>query len=155
MEKISFGRTKKGEEATLYVLENKNHTTVKVTDYGAALVAFVFTDKNGKRRDVVLGYDDVTGYEEHGSYFGATVGRNGNRIANSQMVINGKVWKIEANEKGNNLYSGKNGFNSRMWKVAKSSDTSITFSHYSPQEEQGFPGNMDVEVTYTITENDT
>ena len=155
MEKISFGRTKKGEEATLYVLENKNHTTVKVTDYGATLVAFVFTDKNGKRRDVVLGYDDVTGYEEHGSYFGATVGRNGNRIANSQMVINGKVWKIEANEKGNNLHSGKNGFNSRMWKVAKSSDTSITFSHYSPQEEQGFPGNMDVEVTYTITENDT
>lgn len=155
MEKISFGKTKKGEEATLYVLENRNHTTVKVTDYGATLVAFLFTDKNGKKQDVVLGYENVTGYEENNSYFGATVGRNGNRIANSQMVINGKVWKIEANENGNSLHSGKNGFNNRMWKVAKSSDNSITFSHFSPQEEQGFPGNMDVEVTYTITENDT
>lgn len=155
MIKQSFGTTREGEEATLYVLENKNHTTVKVTDYGATLVSFIFQDKNGKKQDVVLGYDDVSGYEEHTSYFGATIGRNGNRIADSRIRINGKEWKIEANENGNNLHSGKNGFHSRMWKAAELSDSRITFSHFSPQEEQGFPGNMEAEVTYTITENDT
>lgn len=155
MKKISFGTTKAGKEATLYVLENKNHTTAKVTDYGATLVSFLFTDKNQKVQDVVLGYDDVRAYEENTCFFGASIGRNGNRIANSQLTINGKSWKVEANENGNNLHSGKNGFHNRMWKVIDTSDTSITFSHFSPQEEQGFPGNMEVEITYTITENDT
>ena len=155
MQKVSFGVTKQGTEAGLYVWENKNHTVIKVTDYGAALVAFLFRDKDGVERDVVLGYDSVQDYQNHNACFGATVGRNGNRIENSQMMINGKLWKIEPNENGNNLHSGKNGFNRLMWEVKSAADNSITFSHVSSQEEQGFPGNMTIEVTYTITDEDT
>ena len=70
MEKVNFGVTKRGEEASLYVLENKNNTTIKVTDYGATLVSLLFADKAGVQKDLVLGYDNVTGYEEHTSYFG-------------------------------------------------------------------------------------
>lgn len=154
MQKSSFGTTKQGAEASLYVLENKNHTTIKVTDYGATLVSFVFADKNGVKRDVVLGYDTVSGYEENTSYFGATVGRNGNRIENSQMLIGGKVWKIEANENENNLHSGKNGFSKVMWEVKSVTDNSITLAHLSTRQEQGFPGNLRAEVTYEITDQD-
>lgn len=154
MQKVSFGKTDKGEQAALYVLENKNHTTIEVTDYGATLVAFIFRDKNGVERDVVLGYDSVEGYQRNGCYFGATVGRNGNRIANAQFTINGKTWKIEDNDNGNNLHSGKNGFSKVMWDVKEITDNSITLTHFSSEEEQGFPGNMTAEVTYTITEED-
>lgn len=90
MEKVNFGVTKRGEEASLYVLENKNNTTIKVTDYGATLVSLLFADKAGVQKDLVLGYDNVTGYEEHISYFGAIIGRNGNRIKDSRFTINGK-----------------------------------------------------------------
>lgn len=155
MQKLSFGTTKSGTEASLYVLENKNRTTIKVTDYGATLVSFLFKDKDGIERDLVLGFDNVTDYENHISYFGATVGRNGNRISGARVEINGKVWMLEANDNGNNLHSGKNGFSKVMWDLKEVSDNSITFSHFSPQEEQGFPGNMTAEVTYAITDNDT
>lgn len=152
MKKLSFGTTKGGQEASLYVLENKNRMVIKVSDYGAALVSVLVPDKNGVQRDVVLGYDDVTGYEEHTCYFGATVGRNGNRIAGSKFVINGKTYKIEANENENNLHSGSNGFNSLIWEVKEVSDHAVTFYHLSSQKEQGFPGEMEVEVTYTLTD---
>ncbi|MEG1947656.1 MAG: aldose epimerase family protein [Lachnospiraceae bacterium] len=154
MEKLVFGTTKQGEESSLYVLENQNHTKVKVTDFGATLVAFLFQDKDGVQRDVVLGYDTVSEYQNHSCYFGATVGRNCNRIENSKMVIDGKVWKVEANENKNNLHSGKNGFSQVMWEVKEVSDTHIIFAHVSTQEEQGFPGNLRAEVTYTLTDQD-
>ncbi len=155
MQKVSFGTTKQGAQAILYSLENKNHTTIKVTDYGATLVAFLFKDKEGIERDVVLGYESVDGYEEHFSCFGATIGRNGNRIANGRFVIDGKTWQLEDNDRGNNLHSGKNGFGRVMWEVKEVTDNSITLSHFSSQEEQGFPGNLTAEVTYTITDDDT
>lgn len=154
MQKVPFGTTEQGEEATLYILENRNHTTIKVTDFGATLVAFLFKDKNGVERDVVLGYDNVEEYQKNCCYFGATIGRNGNRIEHGEFVINGKKWKLEKDSNGNNLHSGKNGFSRVMWEVKEVTDSSITFSHFSTQEEQGFPGNLNAEVTYTITDED-
>lgn len=154
MQKIPFGTTEQGEEATLYVLENRNHTTIKVTDFGATLVAFIFEDKTGVKRDVVLGYDNAREYQKNGCYFGATIGRNGNRIENGSFAIDGKTWKLETDGNGNNLHSGKNGFSRVMWEVKEVTENSITFSHFSPQEEQGFPGNLNAEVTYTITDED-
>ena len=155
MEQRTFGITKKGEQASLYTLKNSNHVTIKVTDYGAALVSLLVPSKDGQLKDVVLGYDDVTGYEEHTSYFGATIGRNGNRIKDSRFTIDGKEYKIDENENHNNLHSGKNGFNSVIWEVREHTDHSITFYHYSTEEEQKFPGNMQITVTYTITEDNT
>ena len=81
MKKQGFGTTKDGKEALLYTLSNKNGMEISVTDYGAHLVSVLVPDKDGKKRDVVLGFDSVTGYETDGSHFGATIGRNGNRIA--------------------------------------------------------------------------
>lgn len=155
MKTEAFGSIQSGKKATLYILENKNHTVVKVTDFGATLVSVLFADKEGVMKDMVLGYDDATSYEKGTSCFGATIGRNGNRIKDARFTIDGKEWVIEANENGNSLHSGKNGFNHLMWEMKESGDNYVTFYHYSPQEEQGFPGNMHVTVTYTLDDEDT
>ena len=155
MKTEAFGSIQSGKKATLYILENKNHTVVKVTDFGATLVSVFFADKDGVMKDMVLGYDDATSYEKGTSCFGATIGRNGNRIKDARFTIDGKEWVIEANENGNSLHSGKNGFNHLMWEMKESGDNYVTFYHYSPQEEQGFPGNMHVTVTYTLDDEDT
>lgn len=155
MKTEAFGSIQSGKKATLYILENKNHTVVKVTDFGATLVSVLFADKEGVMKDMVLGYDDAASYEKGTSCFGATIGRNGNRIKDARFTIDGKEWVIEANENGNSLHSGKNGFNHLMWEMKESGDNYVTFYHYSPQEEQGFPGNMHVTVTYTLDDEDT
>lgn len=155
MKTEAFGSIQSGKKATLYILENKNHTVVKVTDFGATLVSVLFADKDGVMKDMVLGYDDATSYEKGTSCFGATIGRNGNRIKGARFTIDGKEWVIEANENNNSLHSGKNGFNHLMWEMKESGDNYVTFYHYSPQEEQGFPGNMHVTVTYTLDDEDT
>ena len=103
-------------------------------------------------RDVVLGYDTAAEYESHTCYFGATVGRNGNRIDSAKVVIEGREYQLAANQSGHNLHSGPNGFEGVLWKVKAHTDNSITFYHLSTEEEQGFPGNLEVEVTYTLTE---
>lgn len=155
MKTEAFGSIQSGKKATLYILENKNHTVVKVTDFGATLVSVLFADKDGVMKDMVLGYDDAASYEKGTSCFGATIGRNGNRIKGARFTIDGKEWVIEANENNNSLHSGKNGFNHLMWEMKESGDNYVTFYHYSPQEEQGFPGNMHVMVTYTLDDEDT
>ena len=155
MKTEAFGSIQSGKKATLYSLENKNHTVVKVTDFGATLVSVLFADKDGVMKDMVLGYDDAASYEKGTSCFGATIGRNGNRIKGARFTIDGKEWVIEANENNNSLHSGKNGFNHLMWEMKESGDNYVTFYHYSPQEEQGFPGNMHVTVTYTLDDEDT
>ena len=106
--------------------------------------SLLFADKAGVQKDLVLGYDNVTGYEEHTSYFGAIIGRNGNRIKDSRFTINGKEYRIDENENHNNLHSGKNGFNTVIWEVREHTDNSITFYHYSSETEQKFPGNMEI-----------
>lgn len=155
MKTEAFGKSATGLEASLYTLENANRTVVKVTDYGATLVSILFADKEGKEKDLILGYDDVSGYESHTCYFGATIGRNGNRIANGRFTINGKEYQLDQNENENNLHSGQNGFDGVLWEVKERKEDSITFYHYSPKEEQGFPGNMEITVTFTIDEEDT
>lgn len=155
MKTEAFGSIQSGKKATLYILENKNHTVVKVTDFGATLVSVLFADKDGVMKDMVLGYDDAASYEKGTSCFGATIGRNGNRIKDARFTIDGKEWVIEANENNNSLHSGKNGFNHLMWEMKESGDNYVTFYHYSSQEEQGFPGNMHVTVTYTLDDEDT
>lgn len=155
MKTEAFGSIQSGKKATLYILENKNHAVVKVTDFGATLVSVLFADKDGVMKDMVLGYDDAASYEKGTSCFGATIGRNGNRIKDARFTIDGKEWVIEANENNNSLHSGKNGFNHLMWEMKESGDNYVTFYHYSPQEEQGFPGNMHVTVTYTLDDEDT
>ena len=152
MKKQGFGTTKDGKEASLYTLSNKNGMEISVTDYGAHLVSVLVPDKDGKKRDVVLGFDSVTGYETDGSHFGATIGRNGNRIAGAAFELHGKTYQMAKNENGNNLHSGPDGYDYRLWNVEEADDSAVTFVLMSPDGDQGFPGNFEVSVTYTLTD---
>lgn len=152
--KTGFGKTGKGEDTVLYTFENANGMQMKVTDYGASLVSVIVKDKEGNLRDVVLGYDDAAGYEnDNNLFFGAIVGRNANRIGGASFVINGKRYELVKNNNGNNLHSGPDYFMKRSWKVEKAEENSITFSLFSPHMDQGYPGNVTIYVTYTLTED--
>ena len=148
-----FGRTMDGKEVSIVTLMNKNGMGIEVTNYGAALVAVTVPDKNGRLDDVVLGYDDVTDYITHGGCLGATIGRNGNRIGGARVTISGKEYILDNNENGNNLHSGFVGYNNMLWDMeVLEQENAVSFRHYSPDGEQGFPGNFDVSVTYTLTD---
>lgn len=148
-----FGRTKKGEEAHLYLLENKNGVKAYLTDYGAALVRILVPDKNNALRDVVLGYDDTAGYEQGDVFFGATVGRNANRVGGAHVEIAGKVYKLEKNDNDNNLHSGTHYYNKRLWDVVEQADDHVAFVLHSPDGDQGYPGAFDMHVTYTLDDS--
>lgn len=148
----TFGSTSK-EEAVLYTLTNENGMSASITNYGAALVKLNVPDKEGKLRDVVLGYDDVTGYEKGGGSFGAPVGRNANRIGGAVITIQDKTYELEKNDNGNNLHSGTNYYNKRIWNVGEKTDSKIEFVLHSPDGDQGYPGTLDMHVTYELTED--
>ncbi len=149
-----FGTNTKGEAATLYSFENSNGMKMEVSDFGATLYSLYVPDAKGELYDVVLGYDDPKGYEgPSGTFFGATVGRNANRIGKASFVLNGKEYKIDKNDGNNNLHSGLDFYSFRIWDVKEIGSNHITFALHSPDMDQGYPGALDVEVTYTLTEN--
>ena len=151
-----FGVTMLNEPVKLYTLENQNGVRLKVMNIGATMVSLFVKDKMGKMRDVILGCDNVAEYQKQTNCFGATVGRNANRIASAKCVIDGQTYQLEQNDNRNNLHSGKNGFHNMIWdaKVEEDRNDTITFTYYSKDLEQGFPGNMTAKVTYSLTEND-
>lgn len=150
----SFGSTMEGKEVYLYELTNKKGSVMKVTNFGAILVSLLVPDKEDQMRDVVLGYDSVTEYLHNPCYFGSTIGRSGNRIAGGSFEINGVKYQVPQNEKGNSLHSGPEGYEKKIWEVKALDDekSSITFYHFSPDMEQGYPGNFSVTVTYELTD---
>lgn len=152
MEKISFGKTTKGEEASLYTLTNSNGMKVSVTDLGATIVSVCVPDGKGVLTDVVLGYREAKDYETYGGFFGAVIGRNGNRIGGASFELNGKTYELEKNENANNLHSGNTGFDKRLWKAEEGEGNSLRFTLESPDGDEGFPGNMTAAVIYTLTD---
>ena len=152
MEKKNFGKLPTGEKACLYTICNGN-LSAQVTDYGASLVRLWVPDGKGELADVVLGYKDAKGYAADTVFLGAIVGRNSNRIKGSAVVLNNTTYVMTPNEKENNLHSGPDFFSKRMWTVEEYTDNSICLSLYSPHDDQGFPGNARIYVTYTM-END-
>ena len=154
MKQRSFGKNSKGEAATLYTFENKNGVVMEVSDFGATLYSLLVPDKERNLCDVVLGYDDPLGYEgPAGTFFGATVGRNANRICKGKYTLNGKEYQLDTNNNGNNLHSGLDFYSFRIWNVKETTENSITFSLHSPDGDQGYPGALDMDVTYTLTED--
>jgi len=151
IQKTDFGKTTNGEVATLYTFINDNKMEMRVSDYGATLVSVLVPDRKDNLCDVILGYDSAKEYENGPTFQGATVGRNGNRIGNAIFSINGVEYPLDKNDNGNNLHSGLAYFNKRMWNVKSTDDTSITFSLNSPDGDQGYPGNIEINVTYTLT----
>lgn len=150
-----FGMNHKGEKATMYTFENRNGMVMAVTDFGATLHSLLVPTKEGLL-DVVLGYDDPAGYEgPSGTFFGATVGRNANRICKGRFTLGGKAYQLATNNNGNNLHSGLDFWSFRIWQVKETTENSITFSLHSPDGDQGYPGALDMEVTYTLTEDNS
>jgi len=154
MQQRSFGKNTKGEAATLYTFENKNGVVMEVSDFGATLYSLLVPDKDGNLCDVVLGYDDPIGYEgPSGTFFGATVGRNANRICKGKFTLNGKEYQLDINNASNNLHSGLDFYSFRIWNVKETTENSITFSLHSPDGDQGYPGALNIDVKYTLTED--
>ena len=146
----SFGRTKDGGETHLYRLENHRGMQAYVTDFGASLVRLLVPDKDGRLRDVLLGYDDVSGYENGGVVLGATVGRNANRTGGAAFEINGVAYTLDKNDNGNNLHSGNDYYQKRIWRTEAQAADRITFVLHSPDGDQGYPGALDMRVTYQL-----
>jgi len=151
----SFGKTVRGEETTLYTLTNGNGMKVSFTNYGANIVSIIVPDSKGNFADVNLGFDNIAGYEENPPGFGSFIGRHGNRIGDAKFELNGKVYELDKNDGKNNLHGGFTGYNKFVYETEVYEDddiASIEFSRLSPHMEQGFPGNLDVSVTYSLTE---
>lgn len=154
----SFGKLPDGKEAKVYTLTNKNGLRAKLSDLGATLVAMEVPDKAGKIADVTHGFDSAEGYLSEGNpYFGATVGRFGNRIANGVFTLDGKEYTLATNnEPGGipcHLHGGKIGFNKRMWKAEPDEKANaVAFTYVSEDGEEGYPGTLTTKVTYTLTE---
>lgn len=148
--KRSFGILPSGQEAFLYTI-SCGQLTALVTDYGANLVQLWVPDRNGQLADVVLGYDNCNGYRvTNGAALGATVGRNANRLKGSAFQIGETVYHMTPNEGENNLHSGPDFYFQRMWNVVSHTRDAITLSLFSPDGDQGFPGNATISVTYRL-----
>lgn len=151
----SFGKTKSGEEATLFTITNSNGMKVSFTDFGAHIVEVIVPDAKGNFADVNLGYKNLQGYEVNPPGFGAFIGRHANRIDGAKFEINGKAYELEKNDGSNNLHGGSKSYNKFMYEAEIFEDediASVEFSRLSPHMEQGFPGNLDMSVTYSLTE---
>jgi aldose 1-epimerase len=152
----AFGKTNDGTPVEQYILRNSHGLQATVITYGATLQSLKVPDKNGKLDDVVLGFDDVQGYQSGTAYFGATIGRFGNRLANGAFELDGKRFQVPLNDGTNSLHGGPLGFDKRVWKAepSKGQDSvGVTLTYLSADGEMGFPGNLKTEVTYSLTEN--
>lgn len=151
--KTSFGKTAEGTEVYLYTLKNSKGMEAAITNYGGIVVSLMTPDKNGQFADIVLGFDSLDGYLKEHPYFGAIVGRYGNRIGGAKFSISGKEYKLAANNGPNSLHGGIKGFDKKVWAAQVDDATnSLILSYSSPDMEEGYPGKLDVQVTYTLTE---
>ncbi|MAZ27459.1 MAG: galactose-1-epimerase [Cytophagaceae bacterium] len=143
-----------GVGADLYILKNKAGIEAVFSNWGQRLISLFAPDKNGVFEDIVLGYKTLDAYRNGpANYLGATLGRYGNRIANGRFSIDGKEFTLAQNNGGNNLHGGNIGFDSVIWHAAQPSPNKVVFKRTSPDGEEGFPGNLAVEVSYTLTED--
>ena len=148
-----FGKTKDGETIYRFLLTNKKSVEASVISCGATLISLKVPDRNGKIGDVVLGYDSLEGYEQGKSYFGGTIGRYGNRIADGQFTLDETVFHLPKNDGPNSLHGGTTGFNKRVWTGVDRSRADaqvLELSYTSPDGEEGYPGTLQVKVTYTL-----
>lgn len=152
--KSSFGKTPEGEQVDLYLLTNKNGLEAAITNYGGAVVSLKVPDRQGTLADIVLGYDSVDGYVNDKSYFGAIIGRYGNRIGHAQFSLDGKTYTLAKNNGENSLHGGIKGFNKAVWSakpIASKDGQGLELTYLSKDGEEGFPGNLKMRVIYTLT----
>lgn len=153
-DKKSFEQTIDGKATELYVLKNKNNVRASVTNYGGRVVSLLVPDKNKNFTDVIMGYDNVQAYAKKGEgYFGALVGRYGNRIAKGKFELDGKQYTLATNNGPNSLHGGVKGFSNVVWDAKQLNDETLELTYLSKDGEEGYPGNLNVKVTYTLTDS--
>jgi aldose 1-epimerase len=151
-----FGELPNGPALTIYTLTNANGVEVRTIPYGAIIVSVRVPDKTGKLDDVVLGFDRIDGYAGTHPYFGAVVGRYGNRIAKATFALDGKQYALAANNGPNSLHGGAKGFDKKVWGAElfdRDGNVGIIYTVTSPDGDEGYPGNLKVQVTYTLTKS--
>ncbi|TGE08629.1 aldose epimerase family protein [Hymenobacter fodinae] len=158
----SFGKTTDGTEVQLFTLANAHGLKVSITNYGGTITSLMVPDKSGKLGDVVLGFDNVSGYQspefvKSGPYFGALIGRYGNRIKGGKFTLDGKQYTLAKNNGENTLHGGKKGFDKVVWQAEPGTSAdgqTLKLTYLSKDGEEGYPGNLNVTVTYTLTNDD-
>jgi aldose 1-epimerase len=156
MNKQPFGKTKSGEAVDLYTLANSKGMEVAITSYGGIVVSLKVPDRAGRSADVVLGFDNLDGYLKDPPYFGAIVGRYGNRIAKGRFTLNGREYRLPQNNGENALHGGLRGFDKRVWTARDVSSTAgpaLELTYVSKDGEEGYPGTLTTKVVYTLTDN--
>lgn len=151
IKKDEFGRMPDGRVVDLYTLTNRNGVEVRIISYGGIVVSIKVPDRQGRIDDVVLGFDDLAGYLKGHPYFGAIVGRYANRIGGARFKLNGVEYKLAANDGPNHLHGGVAGFDKAIWQ-GRIAGNSLELSYTSRDGEEGYPGNLKVRVTYTLTD---
>lgn len=152
-----FGLLPDGRPASLYTLTNRSGMVVRISNYGGVITELHTRDRDGFFTDICHGYDSVAPYATDSPYFGALIGRFGNRIAKGRFELDGKVVQLPCNDGDNHLHGGPEGFHKVLWHAEpfKTDETcGITLTHRSPDGDQGYPGNLDVTVVYTLQDND-
>lgn len=152
-----FGATPDGEQVHLFTLTNANGVRARIMNYGAIVVSLEVPDKSGKLGDVVLGFDSLDGYLGEHPYFGAIVGRYGNRIAKGRFTLDSKTYSLAVNNGPNALHGGVRGFDKRVWRASSFSGgrgSGVKLTYVSPDGEEGYPGTLTAEVVYTLTNRD-
>ena len=154
-ETVKIGKTPEGQPVQGITCSGENGLQVRLSDYGALLLGVKSPDSKGKCEEITLGFDSIEGYFQRHPYFGATVGRFCNRIGKASFSIGGKEYRLAENDGRNHLHGGVTGFDRRMWKTAvRENDDAVTveFRYLSPDGEEGYPGNLEVLSSYTITD---
>jgi aldose 1-epimerase len=154
MKKSSFGKTKDGQAVDLFTLANANGMEVAITNYGGTIISIKVPDRQGTLADVVLGFDNFDGYLTEEPYFGALIGRFGNRIAKGRFTLNGHEYRLPKNNGENALHGGLKGFDKQVWKAKEnpSKDApALELSYLSKDGEEGYPGTLTVTAVYTLT----
>lgn len=149
-----WGKMEDGSPISLYTLTNENGVRASFTDLGGTWVTMEVPDREGQMQDVVLGYDTAEDYKENPPHLGSVIGRNANRIGGAAFTLNGKKYVLEANDGSNNLHSGPDLYRKRLWEaLVEETDLGISISFFlvSPDKDQGYPGNGEITVTYTLT----
>jgi len=156
--KESFGKTPDGKQVDLYILTNNSGITAKITNFGGIVVSLEVPDRDGNLADITLGFDKLDGYLGEHPYFGAIVGRYANRIGKAEFKLDGKVYKLAANNDENHLHGGIKGFDKVVWRLedigVNAEGAMVKLSYISQDGEEGYPGNLACSVIYTLTEDD-
>ncbi len=158
-ERGAFGQTPDGQAVEKFTLKNSHGVEAVVITYGGILQSLKVPDRDGKLDDIVLGFDDVAGYVENGDvYFGATIGRFGNRLANGRFELDGSTYQVPQNDGSNALHGGPQGFDKKVWQARPADGdgrVGVELTYVSPDGEMGFPGTLTTRVTYSLDDDNT